>query len=98
MARGGFREGAGKKSEWKHSTSASETKVIRVPIALANEILALAHKLDKGELSEDSDRKEKFDKIYTVITKYQLLSKQTRDWTKCNQMLQELQSITIKNT
>jgi hypothetical protein len=93
MARGGFREGAGKKSEWKHSANASETKLIRVPIMLADEILALARKLDKGEITQDDDSKEKIDKVYTVISEYQAASKNTRNWVECNKMLQELQNI-----
>ena len=44
MSRGGYREGAGRKFKWK----SGKTKAIRVPEALANEILDYARKLDGG--------------------------------------------------
>lgn len=45
MPRGGYRKNAGGKPAWKHG----QTKTIRVPIALADEILKLAHSLDEGK-------------------------------------------------
>ena len=45
MARGGYRETAGGVSSWKHG----KTKTIRVPIALADDVLKLARALDHGE-------------------------------------------------
>jgi hypothetical protein len=45
MTRGGKRAGAGQKPKWKNG----ETKSIRVPIALAEEILRLARLVDNGE-------------------------------------------------
>lgn len=45
-SRGGYREGAGRKQAWKHG----ETQTIRVPKALAAQILDIARKLDEGEL------------------------------------------------
>ncbi|MBV5262225.1 hypothetical protein FLX56_27975 [Synechococcus moorigangaii CMS01] len=44
MPRGGKREGAGAKPKWKHG----KTTVIRVPEALADNILDYANRLDKG--------------------------------------------------
>jgi hypothetical protein len=44
MAKGGKREGSGAKPKWKHG----KTTVIRVPIAIADEILDFARKLDSG--------------------------------------------------
>lgn len=44
MTRGGKRDGAGGKSTWEHG----KTKSIRVPIALAEEILQIARQLDQG--------------------------------------------------
>lgn len=45
MSRGGRREGAGGKYKWIHG----ETKVIRVPVVLADKILEIAKMLDEGE-------------------------------------------------
>lgn len=48
MPRGGYRPGAGGQFKWKHG----ETKTIRVPIALAEQILEYAQKLDDGAIIE----------------------------------------------
>lgn len=45
MPRGGYRKNAGRKKKWKSGTTTS----IRVPVALADQILELAHIIDEGE-------------------------------------------------
>lgn len=49
MTRGGHREKAGRKSSWKSGCRYEKTKLIRVPIKLAEKLLEIAHKLDSGE-------------------------------------------------
>jgi hypothetical protein len=49
MSRGGHREKAGRPSTWKSGCKFSETKLIRVPAAIADQLLEIAHKLDAGE-------------------------------------------------
>jgi hypothetical protein len=54
MPRGGKREGAGGKPTWKNG----RTKTIRVPVALAEEILKIARELDeKGVIERDTESK-----------------------------------------
>ena len=54
MSRGGKRPGAGGKPTWKHG----KTKTIRVPIALADEVISFARELDeKGIIEHDTDSK-----------------------------------------
>lgn len=54
MPRGGKRPGAGGKPTWKHG----KTKTIRVPIALADEVISFARKLDEKSITEhDTDSK-----------------------------------------
>jgi hypothetical protein len=103
MPRGGKRLGAGNQTKWKRSANANETKLIRVPIVLADDILVLAHQLDRGEITLGDDSKAKLDKICTVISDYEaesaksaLAFPRSRDWTKCRKMLKDLQSITQK--
>lgn len=48
MGRGGARLGAGTKSTWKNG----KTKTIRVPVALADEILKIARSLDEKRVIE----------------------------------------------
>jgi hypothetical protein len=49
MAQGGKRTGAGRKSTWQSGCPFTETKLIRVPIAIAEKVLDIAHRLDAGE-------------------------------------------------
>jgi hypothetical protein len=49
MAHGGKRTGAGRKSTWRSGCPFNETKLIRVPIAIAQKVLDIAHRLDAGE-------------------------------------------------
>jgi hypothetical protein len=49
MAQGGKRTGAGRKSTWQSGCQFIETKLIRVPTAIAEKILEIAHRLDAGE-------------------------------------------------
>jgi hypothetical protein len=50
MPRGGRREKAGRKSSWISGCKFEETKLIRVPIAISDRLLEIAHKLDNGEV------------------------------------------------
>ena len=52
--RGGYRDNAGRKSRWRHST----TQTIRVPKVFAQELVKIAHHLDNGE-AIDIDTKSK---------------------------------------
>lgn len=47
MPRGGRRDGAGSKSKWRHGS----TKPIRVPVALADQVLDFARALDQGAIN-----------------------------------------------
>jgi hypothetical protein len=49
MDHGGKRTGAGRKSTWRSGCPFTETKLIRVPIAIAQKVLDIAHRLDAGE-------------------------------------------------
>jgi hypothetical protein len=48
MARGGYREKAGRKTSWASGCKFEDTKIIRVPKAIADKLLDIAHKLDEG--------------------------------------------------
>lgn len=47
MTRGGKRDGSGRKSTWASGCTFQETKVIRVPAYISDEVLEFAKKLDK---------------------------------------------------
>ncbi len=52
MSRGGKREKAGRPSSWASGCKFEDTKLIRVPAAIADKLLEFAHKLDAGEQIE----------------------------------------------
>lgn len=56
MPRGGHRQGAGRKSSWKHG----KTTVIRVPEIFARRLLDIAQKLDSGECIEYVSKSKEF--------------------------------------
>ena len=62
MARGGYREGGGRPSGFVHTP----TQTVRVPVALADQVLELAQKLDKGELIVD-DTIPKKDRVVALL-------------------------------
>ena len=49
MPRGGKRPGAGRKSSWPSGCGREDTKLIRVPIAIAEDLLEIARRMDGGE-------------------------------------------------
>lgn len=52
MPRGGKRERSGRRSTWASGCKFEDTKVIRVPAAIADRVLAIAHHLDSGLVVE----------------------------------------------
>lgn len=61
MPRGGFRENAGRKSEWASGRTFAETKPIRIPLEYSDFLLEIAHILDAGgtiDLDTESLREE----------------------------------------
>lgn len=48
MPRGGRRKGAGRPSSWKSGCQFEDTKLIRVPKLIADQVLEYAHQLDDG--------------------------------------------------
>jgi hypothetical protein len=66
MSRGGKRLGAGRKSSWPSGCGREDTKLIRVPIALADELLEIARRMDAGEqvyFSELVEQKKPAEKV-----------------------------------
>lgn len=57
MPRGGYRPGSGSKPKWIRG----KTTVIRVPEALSEEVLRLAHLLDEGKTVDDVTKSKYLD-------------------------------------
>lgn len=63
MARGGYRKNAGRKSKWK----SGETTSIRVPKAIAQQVLELAHIIDDGGVIENETNSKTIE-LYDIPT------------------------------
>jgi hypothetical protein len=72
MGRGGKRENSGRRSNW---LSSNQTKAIRVPEWMINDLIAVAKLLDEGKgVGEELNRniyKEKIDSVELIIEKWQ---------------------------
>jgi hypothetical protein len=76
-------------------TAPYKTMVIRIPIDLQERVEEIVEKfrddLEMGITSIDPDS-DKISKLSRIIDKYKLASKSSRDWTKCNQLIDELEA------
>jgi hypothetical protein len=80
-------------------TAPYKTMVVRIPIDLQERVEEMVEKfrddLEMGITSVDSDN-DKISKLSRIIDKYKLASKPSRDWTKCNQLIEELTAEILK--
>jgi len=97
MARGGYRENAGRKSEW---ASSSQTQPIRVPEWMAEKVLEYARKLDNGEIIDNVENQKLQGEESAAVDNLRLIvnawsdrasgnEKQPR-WTNVSKLLNEL--------
>jgi hypothetical protein len=81
-------------------TAPYKTMVVRIPVDLYERVEAMSDKfredLETGtnRVSTDDD---KLSKLSRIIDKYRLASKSSRDWTKCNQLIDELEAEILKS-
>ena len=80
-------------------TAPYKTMVVRIPVDLQERVEAMSDKfredLELGITSVDPDN-DKISKLSRIIDKYKLASKSSRDWTKCNQLIDELETEILK--
>lgn len=81
-------------------TAPYKTMVVRIPIDLQERVEEMVEKfrddLEMGITSVDPDD-DKISKLSRIINKYKLASKSSRDWTKCNQLIDELEAEILKS-
>lgn len=90
MPRGGYREGAGRKSEW---VSSSKTTAIRIPSWMVDEILNTARKLDEGktEKSEGTNSDPKLNKIIKKWKEKSMGKVDSPRWKNLHLMIEEME-------
>ena len=110
MSRGGARDNAGRKSGWVNL----KTKLIRVPVAIKFQLMAIAKKLDRGESIEletksieiesvtQSDSDSVTDSIKEIVSKYREESDKTTlkntRWDQARKLLIELEAVLYVET
>lgn len=87
MAKGGYREGSGRKPTWK---TPGKTQTVRVPQSLADRLLDLAHLLDEGEQIDIVTKPNKTIDL-DGLKVYQFRG--TRDWVRLSDLVRAGYSI-----
>ncbi len=55
MSRGGKRRGAGRPTKWKEGTTKNDTKTVRIPKRIVDEVLEYAYKLDNNYVTQSKN-------------------------------------------
>jgi hypothetical protein len=89
MGRGGYRQGAGRKAEWRQG----QTQIIRVPIALKEQLLKIGRQLDRGE----DIYSPTYSALKTLIDEWQEMCEayppDAPQWQKVRQLIGEIQNL-----
>jgi hypothetical protein len=72
-----------------------ETTIVRIPIDVKPQIDEIVERFRSGNLElaqTDSSDNNIISQLTTIIGRYKTAAKSSRDWTKCNQLIQELET------
>ncbi|WP_373539677.1 hypothetical protein [Chamaesiphon sp.] len=70
-----------------------QTMTIRIPIDVKEQVEEIVERFRSGNLEStlpDNSGCNQIAQLTTIIERYQVASKSSRDWTKCNQLIQEI--------
>jgi hypothetical protein len=72
-----------------------ETIIVRIPIDVKPQIDEIVERFRSGDLElakSDDSGNNIISQLTTIIERYKTAAKSSRDWTKCNQLIQELET------
>ena len=72
-----------------------QTMIIRIPIDVKEQVEEIVKRFRSGNLElakTDSSDNNRISQLTTIIERYKAVAKSSRDWTKCNQLIQELET------
>ncbi len=72
-----------------------QTMIIRIPIDVKQQIEEIVERFRSGNLEVakiDCNDNSRISQLSAIIERYKEISKPSRDWTKCNQLIQELKT------
>ena len=70
-----------------------QTMTIRIPIDVKQQVEEIVERFRDGDLEVakiDNSANNRISQLTAIIERYKEISKPSRDWTKCNQLIQEL--------
>jgi hypothetical protein len=73
---------------------------IRIPIDVKQQVEEIVERFRSGDLElveTDNSERSKISQLTTIIERYKTASKPSRDWTKCNQLIQEIEAEIERN-
>jgi hypothetical protein len=77
-----------------------QTMTIRIPIDVKQQVEEIVERFRSGDLElveTDNSERSKISQLTTIIERYKTASKPSRDWTKCNQLIQEIEAEIERN-
>ena len=72
-----------------------QTMTIRIPIDVKEQVEEIVERFRSGDLEVakiDCSDNNRISQLTAIIDRYKEISKPSRDWTKCNQLIQELET------
>ena len=72
-----------------------QTMTIRIPIDVKEHVEEIVERFRSGDLEVakiDCSDNNRISQLTAIIERYKEISKPSRDWTKCNQLIQELET------
>ena len=72
-----------------------QTMTIRIPIDVKQQVEEIVERFRDGDLEVakiDNSANNRISQLTAIIERYKEISKPSRDWTKCNQLIQELET------
>ena len=72
-----------------------QTMTIRIPIDVKQQVEEIVEQFRSGDLElakTDCSNNNRISQLTAIIERYKEISKPSRDWTKCNQLIQEIET------
>ena len=77
-----------------------QTMTIRIPVDVKGQVEEIVERFRSGDLElakADGSECNKKSQLTTIIERYKVAAKSSRDWTKCNQLIQELSAKIVRS-
>ena len=69
--------------------------IVRIPVDVKPQVEEIVERFRAGDLElakNDNSDNNRISQLTTIIERYKTIAKSSRDWTKCNQLIQELET------